>query len=77
MAPVCWPPCRSLEYLLNISVGKRLLDLFGQVSCASGALAAFRRRVLIGSGGSSARDATGVAELQAEVVQRRNQPGGA
>ena len=42
---------QSLEYLLNISVGKRLLDLFGQVSCASGALAAFRRRALTEVGG--------------------------
>ena len=42
---------QSLEYLLNISVGKRLLDLFGQVSWASGALAAFRRRALTEVGG--------------------------
>jgi cellulose synthase/poly-beta-1,6-N-acetylglucosamine synthase-like glycosyltransferase len=42
---------QSLEYVLNISVGKRLLDMFGQVSCASGALAAFRRRALTQVGG--------------------------
>ena len=42
---------QSLEYVLNISVGKRLLDMVGQVSCASGALAAFRRRALTQVGG--------------------------
>lgn len=42
---------QNIEYLLSISVGKRLLDMFDQVSCASGALAAFRRRALTECGG--------------------------
>jgi cellulose synthase/poly-beta-1,6-N-acetylglucosamine synthase-like glycosyltransferase len=37
---------QGVEYLLSISLGKRLLDMFGQVTCASGAFSAFRRRAL-------------------------------
>ena len=37
---------QGMEYLLTISMGKRLLDLFDQVACASGAFSAFRRRAL-------------------------------
>jgi cellulose synthase/poly-beta-1,6-N-acetylglucosamine synthase-like glycosyltransferase len=37
---------QGVEYLLSISMGKRVLDLFDQVTCASGAFSAFRRRAL-------------------------------
>jgi cellulose synthase/poly-beta-1,6-N-acetylglucosamine synthase-like glycosyltransferase len=37
---------QGVEYLLSISLGKRLLDMFDQVTCASGAFSAFRKRAL-------------------------------
>lgn len=42
---------QAMEYLLSISLGKRMFDLFGQVTCASGAFGAFRRRTLAQIGG--------------------------
>jgi cellulose synthase/poly-beta-1,6-N-acetylglucosamine synthase-like glycosyltransferase len=43
---------QGMEYLLNISVGKRMLDMFDQVTCASGAFSAIRRRALAEVGGN-------------------------
>jgi cellulose synthase/poly-beta-1,6-N-acetylglucosamine synthase-like glycosyltransferase len=40
-----------IEYMLSISLGKRVSDLFEQVVCASGAFAAFRREALQSVGG--------------------------
>ncbi len=42
---------QGLEYLLGMTLGRHLLDLFGQVSCASGALCCIRRSVLVAIGG--------------------------
>lgn len=42
---------QALEYLLSISLGKRILDTFGIVTCASGAFGAFRRTALQTIGG--------------------------
>jgi cellulose synthase/poly-beta-1,6-N-acetylglucosamine synthase-like glycosyltransferase len=42
---------QGLEYMLSTSLGRRLLDHFGQVSCASGALSCIRRRALDAVGG--------------------------
>jgi cellulose synthase/poly-beta-1,6-N-acetylglucosamine synthase-like glycosyltransferase len=37
---------QAVEYLVSISLGKRVLDMFDLVVCASGAFAAFRREAL-------------------------------
>lgn len=42
---------QGLEYMLSMSLGRRLLDLFGQVSCAAGALCCVRRTALMAIGG--------------------------
>ncbi|NJO56458.1 MAG: glycosyltransferase, partial [Rhodospirillales bacterium] len=42
---------QALEYLLGIALGRRMLDMLGQVSCASGAFSAFRRSALLQLGG--------------------------
>jgi cellulose synthase/poly-beta-1,6-N-acetylglucosamine synthase-like glycosyltransferase len=38
---------QAVEYLVSISLGKRLLELLGIVACASGAFSAFRREALL------------------------------
>jgi len=38
---------QAVEYLVSISLGKRLLDLLGIVACASGAFGAFRREAML------------------------------
>ncbi|MFC5068519.1 glycosyltransferase [Flaviflagellibacter deserti] len=40
-----------IEYLVTISLGKRIAEMFGLVVCASGAFAAFRRSALTSVGG--------------------------
>jgi cellulose synthase/poly-beta-1,6-N-acetylglucosamine synthase-like glycosyltransferase len=42
---------QSVEYLISISLGKRALDFFDIVTCASGAFSAFRRQALESVGG--------------------------
>jgi cellulose synthase/poly-beta-1,6-N-acetylglucosamine synthase-like glycosyltransferase len=42
---------QSIEYLMTISVSKRVEDLFGMVVCASGAFSAFRKSALESVGG--------------------------
>lgn len=42
---------QSVEYLISISLGKRALDFFNIVTCASGAFSAFRRQALESVGG--------------------------
>lgn len=37
---------QAVEYLVSISLGKRVLDLLGVVACASGAFGAFRREAM-------------------------------
>ena len=42
---------QAIEYLLSISLGKRVLGMLGQVCCASGAFGAFRHKALRDVGG--------------------------
>lgn len=42
---------QAIEYLVSISLGKRVLDFLGIVTCASGAFSAFRRQALETVGG--------------------------
>ena len=42
---------QGIEYLIAISLGKRVLDTLGMVTCASGAFSAFRREALQRLGG--------------------------
>ncbi|MBK8175912.1 MAG: glycosyltransferase [Rhodospirillales bacterium] len=42
---------QAVEYLMCISIGKRIMETFGQVTCVSGAFGAFRRRAFIEVGG--------------------------
>lgn len=42
---------QAVEYLVGIGLGRRLLDMLGQLTCASGAFSAFRRSALIDVGG--------------------------
>ncbi len=42
--------CQALEYIASINVYRRALDLFGSVTVVPGALGAYRREVLEGSG---------------------------
>ncbi len=42
---------QSVEYLISISLGKRALDFFDIVTCASGAFSAFRKQALESVGG--------------------------
>ncbi|MGF1640915.1 MAG: glycosyltransferase [Rhodospirillales bacterium] len=42
---------QAVEYLISISLGKRALEFFDIVTCASGAFSAFRRRALESVGG--------------------------
>jgi cellulose synthase/poly-beta-1,6-N-acetylglucosamine synthase-like glycosyltransferase len=42
---------QALEYMLSTSLGRRFLDLFDQMSCASGAMSCVRRSALAAVGG--------------------------
>ncbi len=42
---------QMIEYLISISLGKRVADMFDQVTCASGAFGAFRKTALAQIGG--------------------------
>lgn len=42
---------QAVEYLVGICLGRRMLDMLGQITCASGAFSAFRRTALVESGG--------------------------
>ena len=42
--------CQALEYVASINIFRRALDVFGSVTVVPGALGAFRREVLSGSG---------------------------
>jgi cellulose synthase/poly-beta-1,6-N-acetylglucosamine synthase-like glycosyltransferase len=42
--------CQALEYIASINVYRRALDMFGSVTVVPGALGAYRREVLEGSG---------------------------
>ena len=42
---------QAVEYLVGICLGRRMLDLLGQITCASGAFSAFRRATLQQVGG--------------------------
>ena len=46
--------CQAIEYLISISLSKLTNDLFGQVTCVSGAFGAFRRSALDMVGGLDA-----------------------
>lgn len=52
---------QAIEYLVSIGLGKRISDAIDQVTCASGALSAFRRSVMMRLG---AMDATGGEDLE-------------
>jgi cellulose synthase/poly-beta-1,6-N-acetylglucosamine synthase-like glycosyltransferase len=42
---------QAVEYLVGICLGRRVLDMLGQITCASGAFSAFRRATLQQLGG--------------------------
>lgn len=42
--------CQALEYIASINIYRRAMDVFGSVTVVPGALGAYRREVLIGSG---------------------------
>jgi len=42
--------CQALEYIASINIYRRALDVFGSVTVVPGALGAYRRQVLEGSG---------------------------
>jgi cellulose synthase/poly-beta-1,6-N-acetylglucosamine synthase-like glycosyltransferase len=42
--------CQALEYIASINIYRRALDVFGSVTVVPGALGAYRRKVLEGSG---------------------------
>jgi cellulose synthase/poly-beta-1,6-N-acetylglucosamine synthase-like glycosyltransferase len=46
-----WTGLQSIEYLMSISAGKSLFDIFGAISCLSGACSMYRRDVFAGQGG--------------------------
>jgi cellulose synthase/poly-beta-1,6-N-acetylglucosamine synthase-like glycosyltransferase len=46
-----WTGLQSVEYLMSISAGKTLLDMFGAISCLSGACSMYRRDVFMAQGG--------------------------
>lgn len=45
---------QAVEYLVGICLGRRMLDMLGLVTCASGAFSAFRRATLLQLGGLDA-----------------------
>lgn len=59
---------QAIEYLISISLGKQVLSLLNQVSCASGAFSAFRREALDQVGGL---DAGGGEDLDLTLRLRR------
>jgi cellulose synthase/poly-beta-1,6-N-acetylglucosamine synthase-like glycosyltransferase len=46
-----WTGLQSIEYLMSISAGKSVLDIFGAISCLSGACSMYRRDVFVRQGG--------------------------
>jgi cellulose synthase/poly-beta-1,6-N-acetylglucosamine synthase-like glycosyltransferase len=46
-----WTGLQSVEYLMSISAGKTLFDIFRAISCLSGACSMYRRDVFMGQGG--------------------------
>jgi cellulose synthase/poly-beta-1,6-N-acetylglucosamine synthase-like glycosyltransferase len=42
--------CQALEYIASINIYRRALDVFGSVTVVPGALGAYRREALVGSG---------------------------
>ncbi|WP_319529888.1 glycosyltransferase [uncultured Cohaesibacter sp.] len=63
-----WTAFQAIEYLISISLGKRVQEMLGQVTCASGAFAAFRTSALRGVGGL---DAGGGEDLDVTLRLRR------
>jgi cellulose synthase/poly-beta-1,6-N-acetylglucosamine synthase-like glycosyltransferase len=48
-----WTSLQAVEYLMSINVGRTFLDIFGAVSCCSGAFSMFRRNVYMAIGGNN------------------------
>jgi cellulose synthase/poly-beta-1,6-N-acetylglucosamine synthase-like glycosyltransferase len=48
-----WTSLQAVEYLISITAGRSFLDLFGAVSCCSGAFSMFRRDVYVSMGGNN------------------------
>lgn len=48
-----WTSLQAIEYLISIDVGRSFLDLFGAVSCCSGAFSIFRRNIFMAIGGNN------------------------
>ena len=46
-----WTALQSTEYMMSIGAGKSVLDIFGAISCLSGACSMYRRDVFIEQGG--------------------------
>jgi cellulose synthase/poly-beta-1,6-N-acetylglucosamine synthase-like glycosyltransferase len=46
-----WTGLQSVEYLMSISAGKTVLDIFGAISCLSGACSMYRRDLFMQQGG--------------------------
>ena len=63
-----WTAFQAIEYMISISLGKRVLQMFDQVTCASGAFSAFRRQALEQVGGL---DAGGGEDLDATLRLRK------
>ena len=59
---------QAIEYLISISLGRQAADMFGQVSCISGAFGAFRRSALDSVAG---HDAGGGEDLDVTLRLRR------
>jgi cellulose synthase/poly-beta-1,6-N-acetylglucosamine synthase-like glycosyltransferase len=59
---------QAIEYLLSISIGKRIGAMFEQVVCASGAFSAFRRSAIVDNG---FLDAGGGEDLDVTMRLRR------
>ena len=49
--------CQQIEYLIAISLGRRIGDLLGLLTIVSGAFGAFRRCAVLGVGGRTERSA--------------------
>jgi cellulose synthase/poly-beta-1,6-N-acetylglucosamine synthase-like glycosyltransferase len=48
-----WTSLQAVEYLVSINIGRTFLDIFGAVSCCSGAFSMFRRSVYMAAGGNN------------------------
>lgn len=46
-----WTGLQSVEYLMSISAGKSVLDVFNAIACLSGACSMFRRDIFLRQGG--------------------------